>query len=88
MSLGHWSPWKRKVLTRRKENSLEVIEKTQLGCGLIAIVSNSRVSIETGVLFEQKVGFPNKINESLMKIIEKSLRTAKIDRKIAESEWI
>ena len=38
--------------------------------------------------FDQKVGFPNKINESLMKIIEKSLKTAKIDRKIAESGWI
>jgi hypothetical protein len=35
-----------------------------------------------------EVGSPNKINESLMKIIEKSLKTAKIDRKIAESGWI
>ena len=38
--------------------------------------------------FDQKVGFPYKINESLMKIIEKSLKTAKIDREIAESGWI
>jgi hypothetical protein len=38
--------------------------------------------------FDQKVGFSYKINESLMKIIEKSLKTAKIDRKIAESGWI
>jgi len=34
------------------------------------------------------VGFTNKINESLMKIIEKLPKTAKIDRKIAESGWI
>jgi len=38
--------------------------------------------------FDQKVGFPNKINEFLMKIIEKSFKTSKIDRKIAESVWI
>ena len=67
MSWEHWSPWTRKVLTRTKENPLEVIEKTQLGCGWVAIVSNNRVSIKTGGFFDQKVGFPNKINESLTK---------------------
>ena len=56
--------------------------------GWVAIVSNNRVSIKTGGFFDQKVGFPNKINESLMKINGKSLKTAKIDRKIAESGWI
>ena len=65
-----------------------MIEKTQLGCGWVAIVLKNKISIRTGGLFDQKVGFPNKINESLMKIIEKSLKTAKIDRIIAESGWI
>jgi hypothetical protein len=48
-----------------------VIEKTQLGCGWVDIVSNNIVSIKTGVFFGQKVGFPNKINEALIKKIEK-----------------
>jgi hypothetical protein len=43
---------------------------------------------QTIELLSKKVGFLNKINESLMKIIEKSLKTAKIDREIAESGWI
>ena len=46
-----------KFLKRRKENPLEVIEKTQLGCVWVAIVSNNRVSIKTGGFFDQKVFF-------------------------------
>jgi hypothetical protein len=38
MSWEHWNPWTRKVLTRTKENPIEVIEKPQLGCGWVAIV--------------------------------------------------
>jgi hypothetical protein len=64
-----------------------VIEKTQLGCGWVAIVSNNRVSIKTGGVLTKRWVFLTK-NESLMKIIEKSLQTVKIDRKIAESGWI
>jgi hypothetical protein len=74
MSWEHWGPWTRKVLTRRKEKTIEVIEKTQLGCGRV-------------FFFDQKVGLPNKIKVSVMKIIKKSLKQRKLTGK-AGSGWI
>jgi hypothetical protein len=64
------------------------IKKTQLGCGWVVNVSKNRVSIKTDVFFGQTAGFCHKKKEFLMKIREKSFKTAKIDRRIAQSRWV
>jgi hypothetical protein len=80
MPRGHWSPWTRAVLTAAQGKPCWVVG------GLLMFKKIEFLSKQMFFSAKRRV-FVTK-NESLMKIREKSFKTAKIDRRIAQSRWI